>query len=101
MQRAIAVSGIEPATVGGDAGWTGRRVVYARARAVEYDPLKRFIEAGGAHEFEVADVNNIDAPGRAVSQIIFRAIWIDEADVERFDLNAGDSNRGQTPGLCV
>src|SRR5690242_348510 len=101
MQRAIAVSGVKPATVGRNAGGTGPGVVYRRARAVEYDALKGLVQAGGAHEFEVLDVDDVDALGRAVSQIIFGSRGIDEADVERFHLNAGDSDRGQAPGLRV
>src|ERR1700730_206447 len=99
MARAVAGAGIEPPAVRHNAGRTGGSVVYSSAGFVEHDPLKRLIEAGRPLEFEFVGVDDVDALARAISQIEFFAVRIDEADVERLELNAGDGNGSHAPGL--
>src|SRR6266516_1927202 len=99
MQRAVAVAGIEPSPVRCNPGWTGGGVVYALTLRVDHDPPKWIIYAGSSHEFQVASVDDIDTLGRAVPQIVLRAVGIDTAAVERHQLTAGDRNGGQAFGL--
>src|SRR6266699_4741424 len=99
MDRAGAVAGIKPPAGRYNAGRTGGSVVYAGAVSVEHDPLERHIEADRALEFELVGVDDVDALARPISQIVFRAFRLDDADVERLQLNARDGNGRQTFGL--
>src|SRR5881296_3873422 len=95
MNSAVAITGIQPPPVCNNAGWTGIGVVYGRAGRIEYNPLKWFIQTRGPHEFQLVGVDDINPLGRAIRQIVFVALRIDEADVERHQLTAGNWNSRQ------
>src|ERR1700687_5617016 len=100
MQRAVAVSGIEPPPVGDNASRAGGSANYGRASLVEHQPRKWFIQASGPHECQVDGVDDIDAPGPAIRQIVFIALRIEKADVERLQWTA-ERNGRQTLSLRV
>src|SRR5579871_1997561 len=100
VQRAVPVAGIEPAAMCRNAGGAGRGIIYA-ALAGEHDSLKRLIEPCGADEFQQARVDDVDALGGAVTQVVFPSLRIHKADIKGRQPASGDGNRGQALGFGI
>src|SRR6266478_1255646 len=93
MQRAVAVTGVEPPAMRRDAVGAGDIVVHA-AGGVELDADET---ADGPLEGVALRVDDVDARIRAVAQVVLRAIRVDPADIERPERIARDLNRGKAP----
>ena len=98
LERAVAVTGIEPPAMGNDAVGAGLIVVHSSAGCVEHDAHET---AEPPLEGEVVGVDDIDAGVRAISEVVLGAVRIDPADVVRPQRVAGDLDRGPALGLGV
>src|SRR5215472_2103651 len=79
-----------------DSVWTGDIVVNGAVR-VESNADET---TDGPLEPEVIGGDNVNPGIRTISQIVFRAIRIDPADIERTQRMARNRNGCQAPGLC-
>jgi hypothetical protein len=78
LEGAVTVTGIEPAAVRCDAIGSGVIVVHcARPEELDADETGNRPLEGVAFR-----VDDVDARVRAIAQIVFRAVWVNPADVE-------------------
>src|SRR4029077_15542139 len=99
LERAVAVSGVEPSAVSDHAVGPGDVVVHS-ASGVALDADEEAL-AEEPFERDLVRVDDIDRSIRAVGQVVLGAMRIDPADVIREQRGARNLNRGEALGFSV
>ena len=100
MQSAVAIARVKPTPARDHSGRTSGSIVHCSTGGVEHVTRERFVGTHRADVHQAVGVDDVHRFAGAIAQIVFAAIRIDEADVERRN-GKWERYRGQTFCLRV